>query len=263
MIGDYSTVDIASALETAGLHRGDVVFSHSNIGYFGRHSTAKTAFELCEAFAQGFQSVIGQEGTLVVPTFSYSFGSDKPEKVFDVARTPGVCGTFTEYLRKRQDSIRSADPMFSIVAIGAHAEYFTRNADPECFGENSFWRRFLDARGIFCNLNLDASSTFIHFVERRIGVPYRQNRVFSGAIVDGGLCREAMVTYFSRSLDDNAAVPSTQRFDEVAREANLVRTSSLGRGAIVTISAESTARLIRERIEIEPRFLTVSGAKVT
>ena len=33
---------------------------------------------------------------------------------------------------------------------------------------------------VFCNLNFDAGSTFVHYVERSLKVPYRFDKSFSG-----------------------------------------------------------------------------------
>jgi aminoglycoside 3-N-acetyltransferase len=210
-------------------------------------------------FLEAFLDVIGPAGTLVVPTFSYSFGSDRTKKEFNVSKTPGLCGMLTEHVRLSAHARRSADPMFSVAAIGRRAKAITRDADLECFGENSCWRRLLDAGGVICNLNFDAASTLIHFVERRLRVEYRRNRTFRGTIIENGKAREAAVIYFSRAIDDPKAVPKFDRFDQLARAAGLVRTASLGRGSVVSISANATAWLVEQRLPTEPHFL-IAGA---
>jgi aminoglycoside 3-N-acetyltransferase len=256
---NYGLADVVAAMRAVGLQEGDTVFSHSNIGYFGRCPEAASAPELCDLFLTAFLQVIGPAGTFVVPTFSYSFGSDRVKKEFDVSSTPGVCGMLTEHVRNNAFARRSADPMFSVAAIGRLAEAITRDTDMECFGENSCWRRLLDADGVICNLNFDSASTLIHFVERRLRVPYRRNRMFPGTIIENGKAREAEVIYFSRSIDDLEAVPNFERFDKLARVANLVRTAPLGRGSVVNISARATARLIEEWLPVEPRLLVANA----
>jgi aminoglycoside 3-N-acetyltransferase len=252
--------DVAGALRAAGLAEGDTVFSHSNIGYFGRCSEATSAKGLCDVFLNAFLQVVGPTGTLVVPTFSYSFGSGRTKKEFDVSGTPGVCGILSEHVRRSTGVLRSADPMFSVAAIGRLADSITRDADTECFGENSCWRRLLDVDSVVCNLNFDSASTLVHFVERRQRVPYRQNRIFFGTIVENGKAREAEAIYFSRDMNDPKSVPNFARFDQLARAANLVRTVPLGRGSIVSISARATAWLIERQLPLEPRFLVAGGS---
>lgn len=258
---DYAASDLESAIKKCGADAGRTIFCHSNLGYFGRPEGVTNSAALCELTYRAIRNAIGDTGTLVVPTFTYSFGSDKQNPVFDVAGTPSVCGMFSEYIRLRPDAVRSRDPMFSVSAAGPNAEKLTENIDAECFGEQSFWRRFLDLDGLILNLNFDAGSTFIHFVERRLGVRYRVNREFSGAIAEHGETSPARVTYFSRALDDPLASPRFEYFDKLARKAGLVRAMRVGKGAVVSITARDTVELIERVIKSEPHFLTERGVQ--
>jgi hypothetical protein len=102
--------------------------------------------------------------------------------------TACICGLFAEHVRKSAGAPRSTDPIFSVAAIGTLAEAITPKADAECFGNNSCWRRFLDAGGFICNLNFDTASTFDPFrraapVELRFltcGVPARARQFVRG-----------------------------------------------------------------------------------
>ena len=57
---------------------------------------------------------------------------------------------------------RSLVGMFSITAVGKHAEWLTQNLSEECFGDDSFWDRFHRFNGTVCNLNHPPGATFIH-----------------------------------------------------------------------------------------------------
>ena len=65
--------DIVNAIQNVGVMKNDVLFSHSNIGFFGKLYDAKTTNDYCHAFMKAIFEIIGINGTLVVPTFSYSF----------------------------------------------------------------------------------------------------------------------------------------------------------------------------------------------
>lgn len=261
MTFDYNREDLARGMRACGVREGMVVFCHSNVGYFGRLAGAKSLADLCAVTYEVFRELLGQSGTLIAPTFSYSFGSNKSEPIFDVDSTPSACGAFSEYLRTLPGGWRSADPMFSVVGHGAQAEALTRGVGEECFGEVSIWRRFLDRDGLLCNLNMNAGSTFIHFVERRLGMPYRHNRTFSGTLVEGGVSRAAQAIYYCRDLTVEHALADFARFDELAREAGYVATERVGRGSVVAISARNTARLIEDMVRREPEFLTIGGVR--
>lgn len=239
--------------------RGDVIFCHSNIGYFGRPENVTSLSGLCEMVFDIFLDSIGEEGTLVVPTFSYSFGSDKTDRRFDPQTTPSVCGAFSEFVRMRQGSRRSLDPMFSVAAFGRDAAQLIDADVKECFGEDSFWRRFLDARGRIVNLNFDAGSTFIHFVERRLEVPYRTDRTMRGEILQNSAWKPSEVIFNCRDLSDDGSSASFELFDMLARQAGIVRTASVGRGAVVSLTAADTAHFIESTLASRPLFLTVAG----
>ena len=55
------------------LKKGDTIYCHSAIGYFGRLLDCNNADDLCECFFDSIFDVIGVSGTLIVPTYTYSF----------------------------------------------------------------------------------------------------------------------------------------------------------------------------------------------
>jgi aminoglycoside 3-N-acetyltransferase len=252
----YNKQEIINALRIAGAKNGDILFSHSNLGYFGMLEGAKINLDILNAFKEAIFEVIGEQGTLVVPTFTYSFGSDKLEKVFDVKNTASKMGSFAEFIRLNKNALRSEDPMFSVAAIGAHSELLTKNTSIYCFGANSFWDRFYKLGGKICNFNLDAGSTFIHYAERLICVPYRKDLTFSGQIVTAGGDRcEKEIVYFARNLANKNSGAYFERLDVLAKSKGLAKQVKLGRGSIVFISSADTVELIKDNIKIEPNFL--------
>src|SRR5262249_29488780 len=185
------------------------------------------------------------EGTLVVPTFTYSFCKREP---FDPDQTPSTCGAFTDYVRCQPGARRSEDPIFSVAALGARAEELTAEVPAECFGQNSFWDRFLQADGLVCNLNFDAGSTFIHFVERCLNVPYRYDKLFTGTFVRRGHASKGAAIYFCQDLSNAQTAAAFEPFDTLAREQGLARTVRVGRGAVLGIRAAETYDLIENEL---------------
>lgn len=254
----YNRVQMAQALKQGGLHRGDVVFSHSNVGYLGYPEEGQTQEALFHTILGAFIDVIGAEGTIVVPTFTYSFPQQQP---FDPDHTPSTCGLFTEMLRRHPEARRSADPIFSVAALGRRAQELTADLPPECFGKNSFWDRFMHLDGVVCNVNFDAGSTFVHYVERCLNAPYRYDKLFTGQLIRGGRATKSSAIYFCQDISNPDTVAAFEWFDRVARERGLVRSIPLGRGALVIISASDTFQLIDSELAKHPWFLTVAGQK--
>ena len=249
---DYSYDDIVQALVSAGINKGDIIFIHSNVGYFGRLEGAATRENFYYIFKRALTEVLGEAGTFVVPAFSYSFCWGKP---YNKILTPSVCGVFTELVRSDNMSYRSDDANFSVVAVGRDAEYLTADAPEFSYGVGSFWEKFLQRKGKLCNFNFPPSSTFIHYVERCLKVPYRYDKPFTGiALVNG---KEVKKTFYHFCYDLNKLCyqPDFSKFDQRARERKFAKSVDLGRGQVVVVSAEDSFKLIEEEIVRDQAFL--------
>lgn len=250
----YTYNDIVSSLRACGICSGDAIFIHSNVGFFGVLEGAVLPSDFYRMFKQAIFEVIGSEGTLIVPTFSYSFCRKQD---FDQKNTPGVCGFLSEQVRLDRDARRSCDANFSVAAIGVKSDFFTNDTDQFSFGPNSFWARFLASRGKFCNFNFDAGSTFIHYVERALKVPYRFDKGFAGSLVEkeNASSRAAIFYHFCCDLNIPSHAPVFEKFDALAKQQRFAITANLGRGQIVTISAQDTFCLIEQELKRDSNFL--------
>lgn len=249
---DYSETDICDALRDVGIENGETVFTHSNLGFFGQLKGAETKTEYCESFYRAVRDVIGEEGTFVVPTFSYSFTDGDR---FIPTETESNMGMLAEYVRTHPDSVRSSDPNFSVAAIGPLAERLTADPATHSFGQNSFWERFFAVGGKFCNFNMDAASTFLHYVERCLDIPYRWDKPFAGIVVHGERETPRVFYHYVRALDEPAHEPDFAAFDERAREDGVVKQSNLGRGQVVCITAQDTYDVAERAYLEDPAFL--------
>ncbi len=250
----YNQEDIENALRKLGLTKGDLIFSHSNVGFFGILEGAETEEDYFNIYKTAIINVIGFDGTFIMPTFTYSYFRNK---IYDKNTSISECGLLTEIMRKRSKAIRSEDANFSIAAIGHLAEYLTKNPPEHSFGPDSFWERFLKQNGKFVNFNLDSASTFIHYVEKVIQVPYRYDKKFPGiSILDGKEVERAFYHYVY-DLDKPNHQPDFPKFHKRADELGLVKKTNLGRGQIVSITARDTFDLIEKELKINPSFLIV------
>lgn len=258
---DYDRAAITTCLAGLPLHPGDVVFSHSNIGFFGRLEGARTGAEVAAALADAILARIAPGGTLVVPTFTYSFPAGE---IFDVENTASKMGVFAEWVRCHPRARRSADPCYSVAALGDRAAELTANMPENSFGPGSFFDRFHKAGGKILNLNFDAGSTHIHYVERELRVPYRFDKTFHGTIREKGRERRATSVIWVRYLSDDSLAAAFEPFDRLARSQGCFVIAPLGRGAVGVISARDVYRLIETTLPVRPWFLTkAEGLSVT
>jgi len=249
---DYSYEDIVKCLKNVGLKNGDKIFIHSNIGFFGKLKDANDSSKYYENFKTAIFEIIGSEGTLVVPTFTYSFMNDE---IFDIEKSPTACGIFSEMVRKDTNGIRSNDPNFSVSAIGMDSNFFTDNLPNHSFDLNSFWDRFLQKNGKICNFNFDSGSTFFHFVEKTLNVSYRYDKKFSGKVITNQKIRDVAWFHFVFDHEKKHHWPNFDKFSKKTKDLDLVKTANLGKGQITCIPARETFDLIKNELKNDPSFL--------
>ncbi|WP_133511724.1 AAC(3) family N-acetyltransferase [Candidatus Thiosymbion oneisti] len=260
-MADYSSDDLRIALSDLPLDRGDILFSHSNLGFFGHAQGVRNADALCRLFAEAVLDRIGYEGTLVVPTFTYSFPRGE---VFDPEASPSGMGLFAEWVRRHSDARRSVDPCYSVAAIGGKAEALTAEVPENSFGPGSFFDRFYEAGGKILNFNFGAGSTFVHYVERQLKVPYRFDKTFIGRIRRNGEEHAARSTIWVRYLSDDALINAPDPLDRLARAEGLFHPRRLGRGELGLITAADLRDLVARTLPLRPWFLTrAEGMGVT
>ena len=251
---DYNLIDIKKALLDLNIKPGDKIFIHSNIGFFGKYYNIQNAQSQYMVFKEAIFNIIGKKGTLCLPSFSYSFCSGNK---WDIKNTPSVCGYLSEMALKDNESIRSNDANFSVVAIGNENEIFTKNIPEHSFGKGSFWERFYESDGIICNFNIDSRSTFMHFVEKSLNVHYRYDKEFVGIDISSGSEINRKQIHFVRDLNSPNTAFSVDKFEQLASKRGFISRIRLGRGLITKISAKNTFKVIEDGLNNDPAFLIV------
>ena len=159
---------VAAALRRLGLKAGDIVMVHSSLSSLGYvHGGA-------DAVVDAFLDVLEPQGTLVVPTFTFS-NNRKPDAVFDPANDPSGMGRISETVRTRPGAERSRHLLHSIAALGKSAREIASNHGPSAFAaDGPFWKLYeLEARVLMLGVPY-LRSTFFHVPEQLVVVPYRE-----------------------------------------------------------------------------------------
>lgn len=258
-MADYSAQDIGKVLSHLEVNLGDHIFIHSNLAAFGTLEGVRKSDELCENFEKELRNVIGPQGTIVVPAFTYSPSKDE---VFDLNSSIKNMGIFSEWIRRNPSSTRSLDPFYSVAALGDHANELTTGAPENSFGEDCFFERFLRLNGKILNFNLDAGSTFLHYVERRLSVPYRFDKTFTAKIVVDGKFSTTKSTIWVRDLLDPETEADFAKFDLYCETNRILKRTPLGRGIVTCISARDSYRIVEEQIRSREDFLIRGSGEV-
>ena len=161
-----NTQDVVDRLHAAGLDRVRRLLVHSSLHSIGHvEGGAKT---LVDALLE----VLGNEGTLMVPTFNYTLGG---EDLFDPDVVASQCGTVTEVVCQWPGAIRSIHPNYSVATVGKDAERLTREHwKAEAVGVGSPIDRIArnDGRILLLGVKHDSDST-MHVGEAYAPAPYR------------------------------------------------------------------------------------------
>jgi aminopeptidase-like protein/aminoglycoside N3'-acetyltransferase len=238
--GDYSRSDLTDSLKQIGIGLGDVVYAVVNLASLGKAKGCRTAEEHCHCLLGALEDTVGPSGTILVPTYTFSFCRGE---TFNVQSTPSMKGPwspsteFLEYFRMLPGAIRSVDPIHSVAGIGPRAAEILCNVPPTCFGENSVPHRLRRMGAKICAIGVGLhESNFQHHVEEMLGVPFRFKKLFTGRIRTNGLSQKKGWIYNVGILAKNGSLDE-HRLEKNAREAGICRAASVGRGEILGVDS--------------------------
>ena len=216
--------DIVGSLRGAGLKQGDTVMVHSDLSTFGRIGDMDRE-EFLSYILGAFKIVLGEFGTLIVPTYTYSFISTGR---YDVKMRSEV-GTFSNFVLGQPGAYRSIDPIFSHAGIGRRAKPLLEGMSYECFGIDSFFDLLYRDDGKIMNFGKFFDITFLHYVEKMWNVPYRYDKPFTGTISDNTGEWQRTVIYYVRALKEDGY---DVRYDMRKLGRELDRRGMLGRAPL-------------------------------
>jgi len=186
--------------KSLGLKQGDIILVHSSLSQLGW--TVGGPVSVIDALI----SVLGEEGTLIMPTFSSGSTDPKdwqyppvPKEWFPIIReqmpafhidktpTRGM-GIIAETFRKYPGVVRSNHPVSSFSAWGKHAHYITQDHTLESdLGEGSPLARIYELDGKVLLLGVTHSSnTSIHLAEYRSSYKEKHFKPNGSSIIVNG-----------------------------------------------------------------------------
>jgi aminoglycoside 3-N-acetyltransferase len=253
---DYAHEDVVRALRAVGVRRGDVLFTHSSVAMLGIPGVSLDADAIAALFLAALREVAGEEGTWVLPAYTYSYTK---AEVFDPTRVPPTSdmGLLPGALWRHPDAVRSLDPIFSVIAVGARAQELTAGVPRSCFGKDSVYARLLEVDGGILNIGMGSHSAFLHHIEQKLGVAYRYPKTFHGISVLDGHRRATSIVYNVRDLDRPEHLPYFMRVDRDGRADDSLAVARLGRGEINLMRARRMEQLARAGLARSIDYLVV------
>lgn len=233
---DYTKKDVVDALARLGFEKGDVLLMHSDIARTGLPEGFDRSDRdyLPRFIYEAIREVIGAEGTLVAPTFSYSFCN---REIFDPDKTPGKVGEFGNWLRRQPGAMRNEDPNFSFCALGPKAGDVFHDLSNNSFDlERSVLANLKRLDACLLSWGLKASHfTCGHFGELHSYSPNRYKKLFAGLIKKGDSLRKETWIYPVRVNVPNST-PDDQAFTDFLLEDAIAAALPLGRSCLIGAS---------------------------
>lgn len=224
MSGYISCTELAGHL--GQIHKGDIVYVVSDVLELAKQAREHGDRFDRDAFLNSLQEKVGEEGTLLVPTFNWDFCKGIP---FDYYRTPCRTGALGTAALKRDDFIRTKHPIYSFAVWGKdQKELFAQDA-PNSFGKNSIFDYMYrkDAKALVIGLDAMDGLSFMHHVEQMEGVPFRFEKSFAADYTDWNHeTSRKEYTMYVRDLDMDAK-ENTKHFSQILEDLNISRTRVL------------------------------------
>jgi len=248
---DYNQKNIVQALKKIGIKKNDVIFCHSDISLLGIPDCNISDKKFFNFFLKSFFKVLGKGGTVIIPTFTYSFTN---KKIYDPLFSKTICGFLSASAQKHILGKLYLDPNLSCVIFGKMKNFFSQNPSKNSYDEKSLFARFFETNGKICNINLDAGSTFLHYLERKLNVIYRFDKTFFGKIKINNIYKKTFSTIFVKNKN-NKKETSFKKFTLLAKNNNFYKKISLGKGFIGAISAYDCYSLLQKQLTKNSSFL--------
>jgi aminoglycoside 3-N-acetyltransferase len=245
-------IDLQDNLRSLGLSAGDLVVMQSSFKSLGRPDVTPADF------LYTLLELLGPGGTLMAPTFTYSYAGLWGITPYDPQNTPGVLnGILTETLRHWPGARRSAHPTYSVAAFGRYADELTRDKEQaSALGEGSSYSEAnrLGARILLLGVGND-HNPMLHYAESAARVPYldipwRAHAGNTALVLQAEVPVEVALPpeYPACSLGFGAA-------DDYLEEHGVLHSGPVGSARCLLLDSQSMVAVVTERLRREPGWL--------
>jgi aminoglycoside 3-N-acetyltransferase len=254
---------VTEALLSVGVRPGSVALVHPDAivaAQFPATSDQDDSNRRLDLLIGAIEKAIGRDGTLIIPTFTYSFTKGE---AFDLCLTPSAVGMVSERFRMRPAVRRTPDPIFSLACKGPRAEELCAIPIEECFGPNSAFAALhrMNAHIVDLGCSLSRGGTFVHYVETMHGVDYRYKKSFSGKMIaSDGQTAECSVIYNVRDLKRRSGGDLRGLEKRLAQEGRS-RTTQIGKSRITAMTANDLFDTAWRMLDEDPLSLIEEGTR--
>lgn len=217
--------EIAAGLKELGLKPGDIVLLHSSLASLGQVEGG------ARSVVDAFLDVLGETGTLVVPTF-------------------GAFGVITEIVKTHPKAVGSVHPCASVAAIGKRAADICRDhwKAETAHAEDTPYMRIAQFGGYICLLGVDQDrNTTLHTVEALLRLPYLSTKKATFTTPEGEVSKEW--PFFPGPHRDFIGL------DRIFRESGKMKFTKIGNSVARLIKSQDLIDLAMEAGRRNPAFV--------
>ena len=240
---------IAEGLLRLEIRQGDTLLIHSSLSSFGPVAGG------AEAVIDALLRSVGEEGTVVFPTFTNSFPGQNPP--YHPLRTRSLVGIIPEFARFREGAIRSRHPSHSMVALGPKAQEITgrhQPSDSPCGPTSPFRVLYeLDGRIVFLGCGL-TPNTSLHAVEDWCCLPYLTDRTTQAVLVDMDN-NQARISFPNEPGGHRGFYVDDPKIEKAFRREGILCETQIGRASAQRIGMRDLVRVTVNALTDAPDIL--------
>ena len=247
--------DLESGLKKSGLEKGDVVLLHSSFKSFGEVEGGP------QTVVDAFLSVLGKEGTLIVPTFNFDFSSTG--KPWNVKTTPSHMGIISEFVRQNDNSRRILHPIYSFSIIGNLADELGSLQYKDSYGADSLFAKLRELNGKIMQIDsVNKGTTFFLHVEEMEGCSYRYLKEFTGKIIDEtGQTYEDTFLINVRDLSQGV-ITNVKAIGDILIREGISKVTQIGDATVWTMKSDDVYKRTALEMKNNPYILCHIGKKL-
>lgn len=242
-------LDFMNTLDKANVKYGDIICVHSDLIKFGK-PLINNKNEYLNTLINILIDKIGKIGTLIMPTFTYSYCNNE---IYDILNSKSKVGILTEHFRNFESTRRTKDGIFSFAIYGKNKDYFL-DIGNNCFGENSVFDKLKKTNAKIVLLgNRIKEYTYFHYIEQANNVPYRYMKRFKGKTKMKNIIYDDYFDYFVRDFSKRNTIDSN-KIVEFLVDKKIFYESKIAYGSISSVECEKFFNEVSKKLHEQNDF---------
>ena len=165
--------------KNGGVEKNDKILLHSNLSELFKITKRKGFTFRVEDLLEFIIDYLGQDGTLILPSFNFDFCT---KKYYSCKNTISKMGALTEKGRLKAGENKTWHPVYPFTVFGKIPKAEIEKKNYSALGRESIFNWLVENNGkiSILNLNDQNSMTFYHHVEELLGASWRVKKIFKG-----------------------------------------------------------------------------------